>query len=78
MYQYLQKGKKFPETVQYYNELKFGVDVIDQMARLYSTKVLSRRWPLQIFYNVLDLAGINAYILCKEVSGKKILDENFF
>ena len=42
------------------------------MARTYSTKVSSHRWPLQMFYYVLDLAGINACVVCKEVIGKKI------
>jgi len=35
-------------------------------------KVLSHRWSLQMFYNVLDLAGINACVVYKEVTGKKI------
>ena len=47
------------------------------MARLYSTKVSSRRWPLQMFYNVLDLAGINAHIVYKEVTGKKVSRREF-
>ena len=42
------------------------------MARIYSTKVSPRRWPLQMFYYVLDLAGINACVVYKEVTGKKI------
>ena len=72
-----EEGKKLPESVKYYNETKYGVDVIDQMARIYSTKVSSRRWPLQMFYNVLDLAGINAYVVYKEVTGKKISRREF-
>lgn len=72
-----EEGKKLPESVKYYNETKYGVDIIDQMARLYSTKVSSRRWPLQMFYNVLDLAGINAYVVYKEVTGKKISRRQF-
>ena len=30
--------KKMPETVSHYNSTKYGVDVMDQMARLYSVK----------------------------------------
>ena len=60
--------KKLPESIQYYNETKCGVDVLDQMARSYFAKVPSRRWPLLVFYNVLDLATINAYIIFKEVT----------
>ncbi|XP_040565532.1 uncharacterized protein [Lepeophtheirus salmonis] len=64
--------KRLPESIQYYNETKYGVDILDQMARLYSTKMSSRRLPLQVFYNILDFAGINAVILYIEVTGKKI------
>ena len=32
--------KKIPESIAFYNDTKFGVDIIDQMARLYSTMVL--------------------------------------
>ena len=64
--------KKLPETIVYYNATKYGVDVLDQMARLYTSKVSSRRWPLQVFYNVFDLAGINSWIVYKEATGLKI------
>ena len=56
-------GKCLPETIKFYNSTKFGVDMADQMARKYSVKSKSRRWPLQIFFNILDLAGINSWVL---------------
>ena len=42
-----QKSK--PETVNFYNSTKFGVDVVDQMARKYIVNAASRRWPVQFF-----------------------------
>lgn len=69
--------KKLPETVAFYNNTKCGVDTLDQMARMYSTKAGSRRWPVQVFYNVLDLAAINAWILYQSVIGKKISRHRF-
>lgn len=42
------------------------------MARKYSSKSASRRWPVQVFFNVLDLAAINAWIIYKETTGIKI------
>jgi hypothetical protein len=69
--------KKIPETVAFYNSTKFGVDVVDQMARKYTVKAGSRRWPVQVFYNILDLAGINAWILYKEVTGKSMRRRDF-
>ena len=47
--------KKKPETVVFYNKIKSGVDITDQMARKYSVKAGSRRWPIHVFYNVIDL-----------------------
>lgn len=69
--------KKLSETVAFYNKTKFGVDVTDQMARKYSVKSGSRRWPLQVFFNILDLAGINSWILYKETTGENISRKNF-
>jgi hypothetical protein len=64
--------KKTPETVSFYNETKYGVDIIDQMARKYSVKASSRRWPVHTFYNILDFAAINAWIIYKQITGKNI------
>ena len=52
--------KKLPETVSFYNSTTLGVNVTDQVARKYTVKLGSRRWPLQVFFNILDLAGINS------------------
>ena len=41
-------AKRKPTTVIDYNHTKYGVDIIDAMARLYTTKVSSRRWPVQV------------------------------
>ena len=42
----------------------------DQMAKKYNMKSGSRRWPLQVFFNILDLAGIIAWILYKKTIGE--------
>jgi hypothetical protein len=70
-------AKKLPETVSFYNTTKFGVDVTDQMARKYTVKSGSRRWPLQVFFNILDLAGINCWILYKNTTGENISRKDF-
>lgn len=51
--------KRVPKTIAYYNKTKFGVDIVDQMARKYSVKARNTWWPLQVFFNILDLAAIN-------------------
>ena len=71
-----QKSK--PETVKFYDSTKFGADVVYQMARKYTVNASSRRRPVQFFYNILDLAAINAHILYKLVIGSKISRRKYF
>ncbi|OAD55272.1 hypothetical protein WN48_04914 [Eufriesea mexicana] len=59
--------KKTPETITYYNKSKFGIDMVDQMARKYSVKSKCSRWPVQAVFNILDFAGINAWIIRKQL-----------
>lgn len=53
--------KKKPEVIQYYNKTKSGVDTMDQMVRTYTCKRRTRRWPMVLWHNVLDVATLNAY-----------------
>ena len=53
--------KKRPEIIKFYNETKIGVDLVDQMGQTHTCKRQTRRWPLILFYNVLDIAALNAY-----------------
>ncbi|XP_049440208.1 uncharacterized protein LOC125893527 isoform X1 [Epinephelus fuscoguttatus] len=56
-------AEKKPETVHYYNRTKVGVDMLDKMLRRYSARAATRRWPVAVFYNVLDIATLNAWVL---------------
>ena len=47
------------------------------MARLYHTKVASRRRPLQGFYCILDFAAVNAKIVYNETNGTKLSRSKF-
>ncbi|GFT61788.1 DDE_Tnp_1_7 domain-containing protein [Trichonephila clavipes] len=59
--------KMLPETISVYNSTKFGVDIADKMARKYSVKARSKRWPVHVLCNI-DLAGINSCeVICREV-----------
>ena len=64
--------KKKPKTVTFYNKTKSGVDITDQMTRQYTVKAGTRRWPVTVFYNILDLGCINAYMLYKKKTGDAI------
>ena len=65
-------SKKKSESVLFYNKTKFGVDVLDQMTRIYSVKAASRRWPIHVFYNIIELALINSWIVYKNVCKSSI------
>uniref|UniRef100_A0A0K2TMX2 PiggyBac transposable elementderived protein 4like [Megachile rotundata] n=1 Tax=Lepeophtheirus salmonis TaxID=72036 RepID=A0A0K2TMX2_LEPSM len=64
--------KKLPKTIAYYNETKFGVNILYDLARKGSSIVPPKRWPLQVFYKLLDFTGVNRYIIYKEVTTVKI------
>lgn len=70
-------SKRKPETVLFYNSTKYGVDVVDSMSRKYTVKAASRRWPVHTFYNLLDLAAINAWVLYKIINNSKIKRRDF-
>ena len=69
--------KKKPEMILFYNANKIGVNCFDQMARLYTTRSASRRWPVAIWGNILDIAAINSYVLYKRVTRNRIIRRQF-
>ena len=48
------------------------------MAHRYSTRAAARLLPVRVFYNILDLAAINAWIIYRGVTGKKRAGMPFF
>ena len=58
-------AKKTPESVKAYNVTKYGVDIVDQMAKKYTIRPCTRRWPIRSLQNTLDLAAINTWIVYK-------------
>ncbi|XP_011699423.1 PREDICTED: piggyBac transposable element-derived protein 4-like [Wasmannia auropunctata] len=58
--------KKKPHMITYYNKYKSGVDTMDQMVSRYTTHRRTARWPLAIFFNILDVAALAAYIIYYE------------
>lgn len=52
-----------PEIISYYNSTKGGVDALDEKCSVYSTGRRTRRWPLAIFYRLLDISSVNSYVL---------------
>ncbi|UYV75169.1 hypothetical protein LAZ67_12002726 [Cordylochernes scorpioides] len=55
--------KKKPEMITFYNMTKGGVYLLDQKTSLYSVGRRTKRWPLCIFFELLNIAGINCKLL---------------
>lgn len=55
--------KKKPEIICHYNKTKCGVDLIDMKCAVYTSSRRTRRWPLAIFYRLLNIGTVNAFIL---------------
>lgn len=66
-----------PEIITYYNGTKGGVDVVDQMKEEYSVGRMTRRWPMRLFFSVLNIAGINSQIIYKENTDHLLLRRFF-
>lgn len=56
-------SKDLPEIISFYNSLKGGVDSLDEKCTKYTCSRRSRRWPLVIFYRILDIAAANSFIM---------------
>lgn len=52
-----------PERVLYCNRIKGSVDTLDQMSTTYSCIRRTRRWPLCVFYDMIGIACVNAYVM---------------
>lgn len=57
------RDDKKPEMILEYNATKGAVDTLDQLVNTYTCKRKTNRWPLIIFYNILDISAYNAFVL---------------
>nr|XP_023659233.1 piggyBac transposable element-derived protein 4-like isoform X2 [Paramormyrops kingsleyae]XP_023659235.1 piggyBac transposable element-derived protein 4-like isoform X2 [Paramormyrops kingsleyae] len=54
---------KKPEMILHYNATKGGVDNLDRLVACYSCHRKVTRWPLAIFYNMMDISAYNAFVI---------------
>lgn len=59
----INEDKKKPEIVCYYNTTKCGVDLLDMRCAVYASNRRTRRWPMAVFYRLLNIGSINSFIL---------------
>ena len=51
-----------PSIILFHNKTKGGVGTLDRMLRLYSIKRKTRKWPLVLFHNMINVSTINAFM----------------
>lgn len=59
---------KKPQVILDYNHNKGGVDNLDKVTSVYTCKRKTARWPLVIFYNILDVSAYNSFVLWTEIN----------
>ena len=59
-----------PSIILFYNKAKGGVETLDRMLRSYFIKRMTRRWPLVILYNRIDVSTINVFFIWQGINYK--------
>ena len=69
-----------PEIIMAYNATKGGVDTLDKLCETYNCARGTNRWPMVVFYSLMNAAGINSYVIYTQnnsdakVSRRKFLE----
>ncbi|XP_008178754.1 piggyBac transposable element-derived protein 4-like [Acyrthosiphon pisum] len=71
------KEIKKPEIITFYNCTKGAVDTMDKKTENYTVARKSCRWPLTVFYSILNIAGLNSQIIFQENTNIKMSRLNF-
>ena len=69
-----------PNIITFYNITKSGVGSVDQKCAACHVGRNTCRWPMVIFYNLLNIAGINAHVIhkCNSNEGEIISERRLF
>ena len=52
-----------PNAIAYYNKCMGGIDKMDHLIALHQCKFKLRRWPMKVFFHLMDLTMCNAWLL---------------
>ena len=55
--------KKKPQMIPDYNATKGAVDTFDKMVNSYKCARSTRRWPMRLFFFLVDAACLNASVV---------------
>ncbi|XP_054639964.1 piggyBac transposable element-derived protein 4-like [Dunckerocampus dactyliophorus] len=61
-------SKKKPQIILDYNRCKGAVDHLDQACATYSVRRRAQRWPMCLFYHMVDVSCYNAFVLFTEIN----------
>ena len=59
--------RKKPHVITFYNRTKGGVDMMDMMARIHTTRFKSHRWTMNALAYVLDTVRTNMFTLWRKI-----------
>ena len=55
-----------PQAILDYNEAKGGIDTVDMMIDTYCLKVATRRSPMAVWTEMIDIAALNGFLIWRE------------
>ncbi|GBP79127.1 PiggyBac transposable element-derived protein 4 [Eumeta japonica] len=67
-----------PEIIMDYIRTKGGVDSVDKMCETYNVARGTNRWPMVIFYSLMNVAGINTFIIYLQNNPNKKISRRVF
>ena len=67
-----------PEIIMDYNKTKKGVDTVDKICETYNVARGTNRWPMVFFYSLINVAGINTYIIFSQNNPDKKIERRIF
>lgn len=60
-----------PKIIKEYNHHMSGVDLFDSLIGRYKIKMRSRKWYMCIWYHLIDITIVNAWLLYRRVETEK-------
>ena len=69
--------KAKPLVIQFYNKEKCGTDIVDSMLRMMSSRCATRRWPVAVWQNLLDIVALNAWIVFQQATKQNVSRKDF-
>ncbi|KAK2577559.1 hypothetical protein KPH14_012252 [Odynerus spinipes] len=67
-----------PEMIMDYNITKGGVDTVDKMCETYNVARGTNRWPIAVFYNLMNVAGINTLVIYLQNNPNRKISRRIF